>query len=81
MITAKEAKETAKLAREKHIKNSIVEAIYDGYDTIIFEDKRFFDDIKNLKPELETLGYKVIRKNKENVLYGTEYEVIQVSWE
>lgn len=80
MITAKDAKERAKLAREKHIKDSITEAVYDGYDAVIFEDTRFFDDIKNLKPELEKLGYKVVRKNKIGVL-GTECEVVRVSWE
>ncbi len=80
MITAKDAKERAKIAREKYIKNSIAEAIDEGYDSIIFENERFFNDIKNLKPELERLGYKVIRKSKISAL-GKEYEVIEVSWE
>lgn len=80
MITAKNAKERAKTAREKYINDSIIEAIDEGYDAITFEEKRFFDDIENLKPELEKLGYKVIRENKTSVLYGTEQETIQISW-
>ena len=80
MMTAKTAKEHAKIARERYIRNTIIETIDEGYDSIIFEEKRFFDDIENLKPELEKLGYKIIRRNRKNGL-GTEYEVIEVSWE
>ena len=80
MITAKTAKERAKLAREKYIKDSIMEDIDEGFNSAIFEIERFFDDIENLKPELEKLGYKITRKNKKSAL-GTEYEVIEVSWE
>ena len=80
MITAKDAKERSKIAREKYIQNSIAEAIEEGYDAMIFENERMFDDIENLKPELEKLGYKVIRKN-ETGAFGKEYETIEVSWE
>ena len=80
MITAKDAKERAKIAREKYIKNTIAETIDEGYNSIIFESERFFNDIENLKPELEKLGYKVIRKDKMSAL-GTAYEVIEISWE
>lgn len=79
MITAKDAKEKAKIAREEYIQNSIAVAIKEGYNSMIFETERFFDDIENLKPELEKLGYKVIRKN-EKTRYGTECETIEVSW-
>ena len=79
MITAKDAKERAKNAREKYIKDSIMEAIEEGYDSMIFEDERFFDGIENLKPELEKLGYKVTRENKKGI-FGTECETIEVSW-
>lgn len=80
MITAKDAKERAKNARERYIKDRIAEAIEDGFNSAIFEMERFFDDIENLKPELENLGYKVTRKNKMSAL-GKEYEVIEISWE
>ena len=80
MITAKDAKERAKIAREEYIKNTIKDAITEGYDSMIFENERFFDDIENLKPELERLGYKVIRRNEIGA-FGKGYEVIEVSWE
>ena len=80
MITAKDAKERAKNARERYIKDSIMEAIEDGYDSMIFESVRMFDDIENLKSELEKLGYKVIRRNEKGN-FGREYETIEVSWE
>ena len=80
MITAKDAKERAKNARERYIKDSIMEAIEDGYDSMIFESVRMFDDIENLKSELEKLGYKVIRRNEKGN-FGREYETIKVSWE
>ena len=80
MITAKDAKERAKNARERYIKDTIAEAIEDGYDSMIFESVRMFDDIENLKPELEKLGYKVIRRNEKGN-FGREYETIEVSWE
>ena len=35
MITAKDAKERAKNARERYIKDRIAEAIEDGYDSLI----------------------------------------------
>lgn len=78
MMTAKNAKEKAKIARERYIKNAIVETIDEGYDSIIFENEKFFDDIERLRPELENLGYKVIRKNK--TVLQTKYEIIEVSW-
>ena len=80
MITAKDAKERTKNARERYIKDSIAEAIEEGYYSMVFESERIFDDIENLKPELEKLGYKVIRKNRTGA-FGKEYEIIQVSWE
>jgi hypothetical protein len=80
MITAKDAKERAKNARERYIKDRIAESIDDGYDSMIFESVRMFDDIENLKPELEKLGYKVIRRNEKGN-FGREYETIEVSWE
>ena len=80
MITAKDAKERARIAREKYIKNTIAEAIDEGYCSMIFESERIFDDIENLEPELKKLGYKVIRKNHKGN-FGREYETIEVSWE
>ena len=83
MITAKDAKERAKNARERYIKDSITENINEGYNSMVFENERFFDDIENLKPELEKLGYKVTRGNRIGT-FGTEgqvIKVIEVSWE
>ena len=83
MMTAKDAKERAKNARKKYIQNSIAESIEEGHDAIVFENERFFDDIENLKPELEKLGYKVIRESRIGA-FGTEYKtikVIKISWE
>ena len=83
MITAKDAKERAKNARERYIKDTIAEAIDEGFNSVIFEIERFFDDIENLKPELEKLGYKVTRENRMGT-FGTEgqiIKVIEISWE
>ena len=73
-------KKEQKNARERYIEDSIMEAIEDGYDSMIFESVRMFDDIENLKSKLEKLGYKVIRRNEKGN-FGREYETIEVSWE